>query len=756
MQPSDPVRRLAAVWFADIVGYTALSNRDEDAAMRIVGAFQDVSRSTAEEHGGRVVKFIGDAVLTEFSSTDGALRSALDVLAAFEALDDVKSSQVALRIGLHVGEVVGTDDGDIYGDGVNFASRLETAATPGRIFVSDAVRTQVRQRPVFETRSVGPRTLKGLPRPVEVFEAAYAGKLKAPLPPMAPVGRPTHMRRSRAIALGMTVAITGFSALVVWSAFLRRDSAPALRYQVEQFTYTGTAEAPRFSPDGGTLGVLEAAGRFGGNLQICEVEGGSTGCDPAADGVTAFDWSGADSLVWERSGAVFAGSGMDDAERLAGGWGDFTVESRSDMATRVQHARSGSVVLRQALGEETAEIVLATPPGTRIWETAWSPDGKWLLFTFTDEDGIASLRLLEAGAAEPAELLTRRVANPRWGPDSQTVYFLHELGRARLLNVLQIDRRGELASGPWDVPIGRNIEGFDIAANGLIAFTEVQRQSNLVGLGLEAGAPSEALTSGTARVSWPTLSPDAGKLAFVRNGDVFVRSLAADEQNDTQLTQLSAPIAALRWSPDGDLLAFILQEASQRTLHVIDADPDAEGDPRQVPLAQPLPYDLDPELTWARGGDAVVYVGADNAGWPSILSTVDTRTEGDELLIAPDSQSVESFQGIVASPDGTRVVLGDGFGGLRFVTLDDGTVSDLYLDEPGLPIHWSQDGRIVVRSILNRAELLTVDLDTGRTESLASLPEGCDQVTLNLAAGRIVCSVPSPVERDVWLARPAN
>lgn len=756
MQPSDPARRLAAVWFADIVGYTALSNRDEDAAMRIVGAFQDMSRATAEEHGGRVVKFIGDAVLTEFSSTDGALRSALDVLTAFEALEDVKATDVALRIGLHVGEVVGSDDGDIYGDGVNFASRLETAATPGRVFVSEAVRTQVRQRPVFATRSVGRRTLKGLPRPVEIFEAAYAGKLKAPLPPVAPVQRPTHIRRSRAIALGMTVAITGFLALVVWSAFQRRDSAPALRYRVEQFTYSGMAEEPRFSPDGGSLGVLEGSGRFGGDLQVCEVEGGSTGCDAAAEGVTAFDWSGADSLVWERSGAVFAGSSTDDAEQLAAGWGDFTVESRSDMATRVQHARSGSIVLRQALGDGQVDTVLATPPGTRIWETAWSPDGRWLLFTFTDAEGIASLRLLADGESEPAQLLTRRVANPRWGPDSQTVYFLQEFGRARLLNVLQIDRRGELASGPWDVPIGRNIEGFDIATNGLIAFTEVQRQSNLVGLGLQTGAVAEPLTRGTARVSWPTLDPDGTRLAFVRNGDVFVRALDTEAAEDIQLTQLSAPIAALRWSPDGDLLAFILQEASQRTLHVIDAAAEAGSDPRQVPLAQPLPYDLDPELTWARDGDAVVYVGADDAGWPSILSTVDTRTEGDELLVAPDSQSVDSFQGIVASPDGDRVVLGDGFGGLRFVSLDGGAITDLYLDEPGLPVHWSPDGRIVIRSILNRSELRTVDLGTGRTQALAGLPEGCDQVTVSLAANRIVCSVPSPVERDIWLARPAN
>lgn len=73
----ERVRRLAAVWFADIVGYTSLSARDEDAALAVVDEFQAASRAAVQAHGGRIVKFVGDAVLVVFESADSALRKSV-------------------------------------------------------------------------------------------------------------------------------------------------------------------------------------------------------------------------------------------------------------------------------------------------------------------------------------------------------------------------------------------------------------------------------------------------------------------------------------------------------------------------------------------------------------------------------------------------------------------------------------------------------------------------------------------------------
>src|SRR5690606_4233902 len=138
MTPSK--RRLAAVWFADIVGYTSLSSRDEESALAVVDLFQQVSRQTITGHGGRLVHFIGDAVLADFESTEVAVRAALDLQEQFAAASQELGIPSSLRIGVHVGDVNTTPTGDLFGDGVNTASRLtEQVAQPGQVVVSQDV-----------------------------------------------------------------------------------------------------------------------------------------------------------------------------------------------------------------------------------------------------------------------------------------------------------------------------------------------------------------------------------------------------------------------------------------------------------------------------------------------------------------------------------------------------------------------------------------------------------------------------------------
>ena len=169
---------LAAVWFADVVGYTRLSEENEGEAVRLVHGFQGVAREVVARHGGRIVKFLGDGALAEFSSTDMAVRSAEVLIRAFAASAEAEGlASDELRVGVHVGDVVATEDGDLYGDGVNVASRIQAAGDSGEVWVSEDVRRQLRQRPEFRFESRGERELKGLKRPlamhaVEVMDAA--------------------------------------------------------------------------------------------------------------------------------------------------------------------------------------------------------------------------------------------------------------------------------------------------------------------------------------------------------------------------------------------------------------------------------------------------------------------------------------------------------------------------------------------------------------------------------------------------------
>jgi TolB-like protein/class 3 adenylate cyclase/Tfp pilus assembly protein PilF len=171
--------RLAAVCFADIAGYTELSARNEGEAVAVVELLQEVARQAVGERGGRVVKFIGDAVLAEFTSTDDAVRSAIEMRDRFAA--EARSRGLGsrdLRVGVHVGDIVTAADGDVYGDGVNVAARIQGAAEPGHVWVSEDVWRQLRQRPEFRFEGRGERELKGVAAPVAMYGVGMqAGEL---------------------------------------------------------------------------------------------------------------------------------------------------------------------------------------------------------------------------------------------------------------------------------------------------------------------------------------------------------------------------------------------------------------------------------------------------------------------------------------------------------------------------------------------------------------------------------------------------
>ncbi|HET6616654.1 MAG TPA: adenylate/guanylate cyclase domain-containing protein, partial [Gemmatimonadota bacterium] len=167
--------RLTAVWFADIVGYSRLAGEDDAAALQLIHLFQSTSRAAAESHGGRIVKFLGDGALAEFPSTEAAVRAAHELMAAFETeARSVPGGSHALRIGVHVGDVASGPDGDLYGDGVNVAARLQAEAEPGQLLASEDVWRQLRARRGLRFDPLGERTLKGITAPVDVYSIELA------------------------------------------------------------------------------------------------------------------------------------------------------------------------------------------------------------------------------------------------------------------------------------------------------------------------------------------------------------------------------------------------------------------------------------------------------------------------------------------------------------------------------------------------------------------------------------------------------
>jgi adenylate cyclase len=161
--PKTPLtHHLVALWFADIAGYSERAAEDERGALHLIEILQALSRDAVQRYKGRVVKFMGDAVLAEFPSTKLAVRAAAALNEQYAEQSAVTGRVHHLRIGVHIADVAVGADGDLYGDGVNAAARVQQAAEPGQVVLSQDVWRQLRGRTEFQFESLGDRSLKGV------------------------------------------------------------------------------------------------------------------------------------------------------------------------------------------------------------------------------------------------------------------------------------------------------------------------------------------------------------------------------------------------------------------------------------------------------------------------------------------------------------------------------------------------------------------------------------------------------------------
>jgi adenylate cyclase len=163
-------RQLVALMLTDMVGYSRLSQQDEARALRLLSDHDASIRDSVQTHGGRAVKGTGDGFLVEFPSALQAVSCAIDIQRRFHDRDRAveEADRFAVRIGLHVGDVV-RRDGDVFGDGVNITARIEPLAGPGGISASAALRDQVWNKVKQPFVSLGRQQLKNLEAPIEVF-----------------------------------------------------------------------------------------------------------------------------------------------------------------------------------------------------------------------------------------------------------------------------------------------------------------------------------------------------------------------------------------------------------------------------------------------------------------------------------------------------------------------------------------------------------------------------------------------------------
>jgi adenylate cyclase len=166
--------------FTDLVGFTQLSQRDEEGALRLRHEHQTLVRAPIAAHGGREVKTLGDGFLIEFPSAVESVRTAVEIQEAVSRRNSAPgvTERMQLRIGIHVGDVI-EDGTDIVGDAVNVASRIEPLADPGGICLSETVFAQVRNKLRVPLEGIGLRHLKNVEHPMEIYRVVLSGEARS-------------------------------------------------------------------------------------------------------------------------------------------------------------------------------------------------------------------------------------------------------------------------------------------------------------------------------------------------------------------------------------------------------------------------------------------------------------------------------------------------------------------------------------------------------------------------------------------------
>jgi adenylate cyclase len=284
-------RRLAAIMAVDVVGYSRLMGADEEGTLAAMNMIRrELGDPKIKEHRGRIVKTTGDGLLVEFSSVVDAVRCAVEVQREMAARNAgvPADSRIEFRMGINLGDII-VEDGDIFGDGVNVAARLEALAEPGGICTSRVVRDQVRDKLDFSFEDMGEQQVKNIARPVRTHRILLGDGLPEPenaAAGPAPAAQPLPQKPSIAVLPFANMSgdaeqeyfSEGITEDIITN--LSRNHAFFVISRSTTFIYKGSAvDVAKVARELGVRYVLEGSVRRAGNrvritAQLIDAAGG--------------------------------------------------------------------------------------------------------------------------------------------------------------------------------------------------------------------------------------------------------------------------------------------------------------------------------------------------------------------------------------------------------------------------------------------------------------------------------------------------
>jgi len=381
--PSTNERKLAAIFFSDMVDFSAQMGEDEAGTFELLQRHNAVLDREVAAHSGRVVKTIGDAYMVEFSSSVSAVACGLEVQRAFEQMNAASEEEPApyrVRIGIHVGDVV-AHQGDLFGDAVNIAARLERLAPVGGLCVSAAVYQQVRKKVHATGEDGGFERLKNIVDPVRVLYLYPSSEhLDQVLNDESAVARLAAKKRAPISWLAATGVL--LFAIAVTAAL---DHDPGISPTPQPLHKAGAEERP---PDRREAqATLEAAEDAAGSKEDGEVTTIPTTVDETPK-TTGTDKEAAAAKATEQTDVEEARKTLRDARKSR------RLEARQRIQSTAENvATSGTSTNTPAPAEQgilkvsgDAYIVRFKGPDGVLYTAGSAPVGQYAVWTAWDED----------------------------------------------------------------------------------------------------------------------------------------------------------------------------------------------------------------------------------------------------------------------------------------------------------------------------------------------------------------------------------
>jgi Tol biopolymer transport system component/class 3 adenylate cyclase len=580
MSASTEHRKLAAIMFTDMVGYSAMAQLDEALALELLEEHRGIVRGILPKHAGREVKTTGDGFLIEFPSALAAVQCAVDVQAALHArnLAQPDDRQVRIRIGIHVGDVV-VREGDVHGDGVNLAARIEPLAGPGGIVVSRAVHEQVGNKLEAPLARLGRAELKNIEGGLEVFRVVLPWLRGAPARIVT-----SRARRWRQAAPWALTSVFAVALLLVLLKANRRGSRSAEVPSIRYLTFSGRDYSPAVSVDGKR--VCFSSDRKGTRqIWIKEITSGSEkALTSGPDDFPRFSRDDSAILftrVFRARRALFRVPSLGGEERrivddaLSGDW---SPDGRQ--VTFIRWPEEGGSALYVSGVDGSAETLLQRFPDQRGFSPRWSPDGETIAVAINDSGRPQSLALVHVRTRQVRTLEAphpyNQLSAAAWDGASRHLYYMQSGSPSQRLGQGTLFRQrvdsGRLEQLLWN-PAYCRILDWHPSGNLVLDASSPRENLKELRLGASTNAP-RSLTLGNSTDRQPAYSPDGQDVVFSSNrgGNLDLWSISPKTGVVRRLTDDPATDWDPCFSPDGKRLIWSSNRSGNLEIWIGNAD----------------------------------------------------------------------------------------------------------------------------------------------------------------------------------------